>query len=90
MMRILLLCIFLLSTILSPARKQDFMFYKDTDRKGVPFAKDPVVVRFHGKYMMYYSVPPFKNQKMGLEASRVKVLPSVLHAWHIASLRPLP
>ena len=63
MMRILLLCTFLLSAILSTARKQDFMFYKDTDRKGVPFAKDPVVVRFHGKYMMYYSVPPFKNQK---------------------------
>lgn len=33
------------------------MRYSDTTR-GRPFAKDPAVVRFGGRYLMYYSVPP--------------------------------
>ena len=33
------------------------MFFADASRLGVPFAKDPSVIRFHGRYWMYYSVP---------------------------------
>ena len=33
------------------------MYYADTSRIGLPFAKDPSVIRFHGKYWMYYSIP---------------------------------
>ena len=41
------------------------MFYKDTDRLGVPFAKDPVVVSLNGRYLMYYSVPPYSDKRKG-------------------------
>ena len=41
------------------------MFYKDSDRTGVPFAKDPVVVSLNGRYLMYYSVPPYADKSKG-------------------------
>ena len=39
----------------SLAQKQ--MMYGDTSRIGIPFSKDPHVVEFQGKYLMYYSIP---------------------------------
>ena len=30
----------------------------DTSRLGRPFAKDPSVIRFGGRYLLYYSLPP--------------------------------
>ena len=35
----------------------------DTVRVGVPYAKDPHVVNFGGRYLMYYSEPPRRNVK---------------------------
>jgi len=40
--------------------KQTMMF-GDTSRIGIPFAKDPHVVNFKGRYLMYYSIPPKKG-----------------------------
>lgn len=37
------------------------MMYGDTSRMGVPFSKDPHVVRFKGRYLMYHSIPPKKD-----------------------------
>jgi predicted GH43/DUF377 family glycosyl hydrolase len=34
------------------------VYFSDTTRIGRPFAKDPSVIEFHGKYFMYYSLPP--------------------------------
>jgi predicted GH43/DUF377 family glycosyl hydrolase len=34
------------------------MYFTDTTR-GRPFAKDPAVVSFGGRYRMYYSIPPY-------------------------------
>lgn len=34
------------------------MMFADTSRIGVPYAKDPHVVYFDGRYLMYYSIPP--------------------------------
>ncbi len=34
------------------------MLYRDESRKGRPYAKDPAVVKFHGRYYLYYSLPP--------------------------------
>ncbi len=34
------------------------MYFGDTTRLGRPFAKDPSVVRFGGRYLLYYSLPP--------------------------------
>lgn len=38
------------------------MLYRDADRKGRPYAKDPSVVKFKGKYWMYYSLPPYEPE----------------------------
>ncbi|MDR0394293.1 MAG: family 43 glycosylhydrolase [Tannerella sp.] len=37
------------------------MMFGDTSRVGVPFSKDPHVVNFEGRYLMYYSIPPKKG-----------------------------
>lgn len=37
------------------------MKYGDTSRKGLPYAKDPHVVSFKGRYLLYFSIPPFAN-----------------------------
>lgn len=54
--------LFLLSFLCLSAAAQEEMFYRDTTRVGVPFAKDPMVVRFQGRYLMYYSIPPYVNK----------------------------
>ncbi len=38
------------------------MMFGDTTRIGVPFAKDPHVIKFGGRYLMYYSIPPHKDK----------------------------
>lgn len=39
------------------------MQYSDTSRLGRPFAKDPCVVRFGGRYWLYYSLPPYEDER---------------------------
>jgi predicted GH43/DUF377 family glycosyl hydrolase len=41
------------------------MRYSDTSRRGRPFAKDPAVVRFDDGYILYYSIPPFGDDRAG-------------------------
>ena len=36
------------------------MHFADTSR-GKHYAKDPAVVRLGGRYLMYYSIPPFEE-----------------------------
>jgi len=38
------------------------MFFGDTSRTGSPFSKDPHVIRFESRYLMYYSVQPYKDK----------------------------
>lgn len=40
------------------------MYFADVDR-GRPFAKDPAVVRFRDRYLMYYSIPPHIDAEKG-------------------------
>lgn len=42
--------------------KKAMMMYSDT-ASGRPFAKDPAVVRFAGRYWLYYSLCPYKGKK---------------------------
>jgi len=42
-----------------PARPR--MYFADT-ASGRPFSKDPAVVRFKGRYWLYYSLPPYKGK----------------------------
>jgi len=46
----------------APERKPGFMVFGDTSRTGLPFSKDPHVVRFNGRYLMYYSIQPYKDK----------------------------
>ena len=39
------------------------MLFGDTTRRGVPFSKDPHVIKFKGEYLMYYSIPSVENNK---------------------------
>jgi len=41
------------------------MLWGDTSRLGRPFAKDPSVIRFGGRYLLYYSMPPYADDHAG-------------------------
>lgn len=57
------LLFFFLATFFSVSYGQNSrMMFGDTTRLGKPFAKDPHVIRFNGRYLMYYSVPPFRDK----------------------------
>ncbi|HPA20650.1 MAG TPA: family 43 glycosylhydrolase [Verrucomicrobiae bacterium] len=45
----------------SPARPA--MLFGDTSRLDKPFAKDPSVIRFANRYLMYFSLPPFGKER---------------------------
>jgi predicted GH43/DUF377 family glycosyl hydrolase len=47
------------------------MMFGDTTRVGRPFAKDPHVIRFGNRFLMYYSVPAFTDKS------------GVVHGWGI-------
>ena len=53
------------------------MRFGDTSRTGVPFSKDPHVISFHGKYLMYYSIPPKDNLGWGIGVAESENL----HKW---------
>jgi beta-1,2-mannobiose phosphorylase / 1,2-beta-oligomannan phosphorylase len=38
------------------------MYWADSTRMGRPFAKDPSVIKFGGRYLMYFSLPPTTNK----------------------------
>jgi len=61
--------LFLLLTVISCFGQKNLskvqmprMMYSDSSRLGRPFAKDPFVIHFKGRYLMYYSVPEYKDQ----------------------------
>lgn len=40
------------------------MFYADSSRDGRLFSKDPSVIEFGGRYLLYYSMPPSTNRAL--------------------------
>ena len=65
----------------SLAQKQ--MMYGDTSRIGIPFSKDPHVVEFKGKYLMYYSIPPKQNGNAEAQGWGIGIAGSKnLKDWH--------
>ena len=53
------LLLVLINTLFVQAQTFDTpeMYFGDTSRLGRPFSKDPHVVKFKGRYLMYYSIP---------------------------------
>lgn len=41
------------------------MMFADSSRTGVPFSKDPHVLKFNGRYFLYFSIPPKKDGSTG-------------------------
>jgi predicted GH43/DUF377 family glycosyl hydrolase len=52
------------------------MMFCDTSRTGIPFSKDPHVVRFSGKYLMYYSIPPYKDRLSSVQGWSIGIAES--------------
>lgn len=46
----------------SPPVRTPKMYFADGTRKGLPFSKDPSVIKFGGRYLMYFSLPPATNK----------------------------
>jgi beta-1,2-mannobiose phosphorylase / 1,2-beta-oligomannan phosphorylase len=57
-----LILIFSFLLLVTNGTAQEKMMYGDTSRKGVPFSKDPHVIKFKGRYLMYFSIPPFAGK----------------------------
>lgn len=54
-------CISLLPSFAETHANAPRMYFAD-NVSGRPFSKDPAVVKFNGKYWLYYSVPPYKGK----------------------------
>ncbi len=65
------------------------MMFTDTSR-GRPFAKDPAVIELHGRFFLYYSIPPFGDGREH-DGWRIGIASSQdLDTWEkIAELSPL-
>jgi predicted GH43/DUF377 family glycosyl hydrolase len=56
------------------------MLYTDTSR-GRPFAKDPAVVRYGGRYLLYYTLPSYGDGRAG-DGSAIGIAESAdLESW---------
>lgn len=57
-----LLTISILVAVFTGSAQKTAMMFGDTKRLGVPFAKDPHVIKFEGRFLMYYSVPGYTDK----------------------------
>ena len=62
----LLLCCFVFTSIAGTAQQPPEMYYSDSGVIARPIAKDPKVIYFKGRYLMYYSVPGQNNQNWSI------------------------
>lgn len=54
--------IILFVTLTGTIYGQTNMMFGDTTRRGSPFSKDPHVIRFQERYLMYYTIPPHSDK----------------------------
>jgi beta-xylosidase len=53
--------LFLCAMMLAAPEAPPLMYWGDESRYGHPFAKDPSVIRFEDRYLLYHSVPPWRD-----------------------------
>ncbi|MEO6499236.1 MAG: family 43 glycosylhydrolase [Mucilaginibacter sp.] len=77
-------------SLYATAQKIPKMYYTDTSANGIHIAKDPVVVKFKGRYLMYYSKKSFQNDYDGMQGWNIGVAESRnLYNWHkVAEIKP--
>ena len=73
-----------------PVTSQERMMFGDTSRIGIPFSKDPHVVKFNGKYIMYFSIPPFKDKSNPIQGWNIGIAESsdLIHWKKIGEINP--
>lgn len=49
-----------------PREAKLFAQYSDSSRLGTPWAKDPSVIRFGDRFLMYYTIPAYKENPVGV------------------------
>jgi predicted GH43/DUF377 family glycosyl hydrolase len=49
---------------ISGGAEQPALHWADASRNGQPYSKDPCVISFGGRYLLYYSMPPSTNAAM--------------------------
>lgn len=71
-------------------QKNPKMYFTDTAATGIKIAKDPVVVNFKGKYLMYFSKRTFADAKDGMLGWNIGIAESKdLYNWHkIGEIKP--
>lgn len=91
MPKIILLLVLFFSTYNTSAQQKPKMYFTDTSSNGILVAKDPVVVKFKGKYLMYYSKRSFRDEKDGMQGWNIGVAESTdLYQWKkIAEINPV-
>lgn len=52
------------------------MYYGDTSSTGVPFSKDPSVIKFKGRYLMYFSIRTIKGSENGMNGWMIGIAES--------------
>ena len=57
------------------------MVYGDSTRTGIPYSKDPTVIRIGKEYYMYYSVPAYSKKLMPKDAAKEEL------GWNTAIAR---
>ena len=69
---------------------QEKMMFGDTSRKGVPFSKDPHVIRFNGRYLMYFSIPPFDDKTNPIQGWNIGIAESydLIHWEKVGEINP--
>jgi predicted GH43/DUF377 family glycosyl hydrolase len=53
------------------------MMFGDTSRTGSPFSKDPHVISFGGRYLMYYSIQPYKDKTNPVQGWGIGIAESI-------------
>jgi len=53
------------------------MMFGDVSRTGSPFSKDPHVIYFGGRYLMYYSIPPYSDKSNPVQGWGIGIAESI-------------
>jgi len=69
---------------------QEKMMYGDTTRIGVPFSKDPHVIKFENRYLMYFSIPPYADKNNPLQGWNIGIAESndLIHWNKVGEITP--
>lgn len=66
------------------------MMFGDTTRTGLPFCKDPHVIHCKDRYLMYYSLPPYKNSPQSGWNIGIAESQDLIHWNKIGEITPAP